>query len=338
MMRSFGFASDIKNTGKLLLLLALLIQLPLHSQKKLQEQADVLFYQKKYTEAFTMYTKLYDKKPERELLVKMGDCCYLRENFKDAFTYYAQYFADTFFVDIPQYEYFAQSCKNTGHVALAARVYQKIFENKKDPAANYFYQVYKLYNDSLLYTRSYNLDSNYNCLVLDASESVDPDAAPMWYLWDFGEGLSQEGIVIEHCFAKPGLNQITLNIKDKKTGVIRFRDTAMVVDIQSPPVGFKTPKVAKQYFYHDYEAKVDDLKEYKILEYIWDMGNGDHCSGAKIKYKYDKIGFYTIQLTIVGEHLSTGTRKLFSAYKTYEVVGNYQTPNDFGKTLKDATK
>lgn len=334
--QAFFFKLPIKGIFVLLLLVSQ--SSLLFSQKKMLEQADGFFYNKQYTEAFALYSKLYDKKPDNGLLLKMGDCCYNHDNFRDAKKYYSVFFSDTFYIDIPQFEWYAKSCKQSGEISLASKLYKKLYENKNDVWAKYYYEVYKLYSDSLPYSRTFNLDSNYNCLVLDATESVDPEAAPMWYIWEFADGMSQEGLVVEHCFDKPGPNKITLNIKDQKTGVVRYSDTALVVNIENPPVKFSTPKYAKQYFYHDYNGSGITINDYKILEYIWDMGNGDHVSGEKVKYKYDKIGFYTIQLTVVGEHLTTGARRLFSAYKTYEVMGNYQTPNDFQKTLKDATK
>ncbi len=48
----------------------------------------------------------------------------------------------------------------------------------------------------------------------DASASTDPDGDPLTYLWDFGDGGSAEGKVVQHTYAKAGEYVVILTVSD----------------------------------------------------------------------------------------------------------------------------
>ncbi len=302
------------------------------SQKKEIEKADALFYQKKYGEAYWQYKQIYQKKQDKNVLLKMADCNFSIENYVVAQEYYAKYFSDTIYMGIEQFNNYALSAKKIGKVILAAKLYQKIYENKQDGDAKTNYELYKLYADSISKTRSFNLDSNYNCIVLDASESIDPDAQPMIYIWNFGDGVISEGITIEHCFKKLGENLVGLSVRDKKTGVVHLNDTTLKVYIEGLPIKFTAPKEAKQYIDSEFDGSESNVKNSDLLEYIWDMGNGETSRGKKIKYRYANKGVYAVKLTVIAEDKTTKVRNLYSSYRYIEVLDIYSTPS---KTFTD---
>lgn len=54
-------------------------------------------------------------------------------------------------------------------------------------------------------------------VTLDASKSFDPEGGALTYAWNFGDGSTGSGKVVEHTYAKPGVVRIVLNVTSDKT-------------------------------------------------------------------------------------------------------------------------
>lgn len=303
------------------------------AQKELA-QADKLVAEKRYGEAIAMYDKIYDKKKDRAVLLKLADANYLNENYPQAQKYYAEYFKDSVYEHIPQFLNYAESSKSSGKIGLAVRLYQKHYEINQDTASKQMIDIYKLFVDSAQYVRSYDLDSNYNCVNIDATESLDSMAAPMIYSWQFDDGTVMEGVKLEHCFANDGPHQAVLNVTDKKTGLVRQKDTLLWMLFEHLPVQFSAPKTIKRYFFTTFDASATAIPGYSIVDYLWSMDDGETRGGKKIKYKYNNdVRDYRVRLVVIAKEETTGRYKLFSANRNVSVVENYETPN---KKFSDA--
>lgn len=320
-------------SGYFILFLLFGISISGFSQKKIVQKADGFFTDKDFLQAINLYQKAYNNKQDRNIALKLADSYYLHENYLQAQKYYGVYFNDTVYENIPQFSNYIKSCKITGKIALAEWGFLKIYEHNQDETAKNDYENYKMYIDTIQTLKSFNIDSNYNCIILDASESLDSEAAPMIYLWRFEDGAIEEGLTLEHCFNKGGENKIVLSIRDKMTGFLRQNDTTLSVYIEEPPVKFNSAKKGKQYFTVDFDATPTVIYGYDIIDYIWDMGNGDFRSGSKIKYKYDVIGTYNVKLTVIAHGKYNDKKEIFSSYRTFEVVDNYSMPS---KTFSDS--
>lgn len=303
------------------------------AQKKELTEGDKLYAQAAYGQALTQYMKAYEKKKDRPVLLKMADCSYLSNNYVSAQAYYKDYFKDTIYEHIPQYSNYAKTCKYNGDLKKAVKLFKKISEiNPSDTGAKNFTELYSFYLDSVNAFFAFDLDLDYNCIDLDASESVDSSAAPMFYLWRFDDGTEKEGIKFEHCFDKVGDHKVTLSIRDKATGLLRQNDTTISISVFSPPVKFKSPAGVKQYFYVTFDASETEMYGYEVLDYVWDLDNGEYAFGKTAKYKYNVLGDYTIKLSILMKDKYSGTRKMASSYKKLSVNNNYAVPS---KTFSD---
>lgn len=306
---------------------------PLFAQKKELAEGDKLYAQGSYGLALTHYLKAYDGKKDKTVLLKMADCSYLSGNYVSAQNYYRDYFKDTVYEHIPQYSNYAKTCKHNGDLKKAVKLYRKISEiNPSDTAAKNFVELYGFYIDSVNTFFAFDLDLDYNCIDLDASESVDSSAAPMFYIWRFDDGTEKEGIKFEHCFDKVGDHKVTLSIRDKATGLLKQNDTTISISVFSPPVKFKSPAGAKQYFYVSFDASETEMFGYDILDYVWDLDNGDFAFGKTTKYKYNALGDYSVRLSILMRDKYSGAKKIASSYKKLVVSNNYAVPS---KTFSD---
>ncbi len=76
-------------------------------------------------------------------------------------------------------------------------------------------------------------------LTFSAVNSYDPDGQIVWYRWDFGDGSTAEGIVVNHVYNNPAIYQVTLLVIDSE-GMVAT--AAIRVDIVSPtPTPTATP-------------------------------------------------------------------------------------------------
>jgi hypothetical protein len=312
----------------LVILVVILLPCIANSQAKVIKQADEFYFQKRYKEAYGLYSKAYEKKKDKAVLLKMADCNYFVENFPVAQKYYADYFNGTQFQSLAQYAYYANASRLSGKLELAYQLYTNISKNGGDESSKTFVESCRLYLDSANKIRVYNIDSTYTCVEIDATDSHDALAAPMTYVWDFKDGTFGEGIKVSHCFQKTGLNRISLSIRDKTYGYMRVNDTVLSVFIDAPPVQFTCNKRPRQYIYTNYDATKLSIDNFDILEYIWDLGDGEVSLGKKVSYKFDKLGYYTIKLTVVAKNNSTGTKTLFASCRVIEVVDNYDRSQD----------
>lgn len=297
------------------------------SQKKEIQEADLLFTQKMYREASISYQKIYDKTKDRKMLLKLGDCSFSIENYLQAQKYYGDYFKDTLFENIPQYLNYAKSAKMNGNIPLVVKLNKQIYEKTEDQSAKKIYDTYRLYTDSLRFIRSYDLDSNYCCIVLDATAAIDTLAVPLFYLWDFGDGKTKEGISVENCFAKAGEYNVVLSVMDRQTGYTRKNDTTLSIVLEEQPVKFISPKIGRRYFFLDFDASQIILPAHEIIEYIWDMGTGETTTGKKVKYKFSESADYTVRLTLLAKNIFDHHVELFSAYRTVSIKENYEMPS-----------
>ncbi|MCL0069641.1 PKD domain-containing protein, partial [Dehalococcoidia bacterium] len=74
-------------------------------------------------------------------------------------------------------------------------------------------------------------------ITFDASGSSDPDGEIMSYEWDFGDGTTGTGRVIEHSFSVAGDYMVTLTIADNDGVVNSFSKRVEVVLPQAPDIG-----------------------------------------------------------------------------------------------------
>lgn len=297
------------------------------SQKGVLKKADALFNEKRFGEAIPLYDKIYQEKKDWAVLLKLADANYLNENYPQARKYYFEYFNDSVYENIPQFAYYARSSRLSGKIPEAVKLYQKLYDITQTDSSKRMLEIYRLYLDSSSNIRSYNLDSNYKCVTIDASESLDTLAAPMFYSWSFDDGKTKDGLVVEHCFNSPGLHHVVLNIIDKRTGLVKHRDTSLTFLIETPPVKFTVPEVSRRYFYLSFDAGPTDLPGYEIVDYLWDMGNEEINNGKTIKYKYNISGDYLIKLVVIAKDISTGAYRLFSANRKVAVLENYEVPS-----------
>jgi PKD repeat protein len=176
-----------------------------------------------------------------------------------------------------------------------------------------------------------------------ASGSSDPDGDSISYKWDFdaSNGLQTESSMIAptHVYSQPGVFKVTLTVSDGKANssdtinITVFADTAPTVDL-GPDISAE----ANNWIFFDVRNATD--QDGDALTYKWDFdasdGIGVDSTEALPEWKYNKVGIFTVTLTVSdGKFTVSDTVNVTVAYnfERVSIKGLKET-----KTLKAGQK
>jgi len=138
-----------------------------------------------------------------------------------------------------------------------------------------------------------------NTVILDATESSDPDGDELTFKWYFEGGESEEGIRIAHDFKQPGKHPVKLLVIDNSIYIANTSRITQTVVINEPPKAVieGVEKAAPyQSVYFDAHKSYDT--DGNIIAYQWNMGDGTVKSGVRVSHKYTRPGNYKVALTV----------------------------------------
>ncbi|GJQ64051.1 MAG: hypothetical protein SCALA702_31040 [Melioribacteraceae bacterium] len=145
--------------------------------------------------------------------------------------------------------------------------------------------------------------------VLSASESYDPDGAIKNYIWEFDDGITDSGIVVQHQFLTAGNHQVILTVIDE-SGI--ENDTAIdTINV------FVKPKNDVSLAIPDWACPGDSVtlsvfaSGDENIEYVWNPGNGNTITGKSVLTYYELPGTYNISLTAVDKSGEQKTKTVF---------------------------
>jgi len=136
-------------------------------------------------------------------------------------------------------------------------------------------------------------------LTFDGARSTDVDGEITSWHWDFGDGESAEGPVVEHVFAAPGTYEVRLTVSDD-AGVANSTDSdSLLVRVNAPPVAEAGPDrlvAIGEVVRFDGSASIDP--DGAIIDHVWDFGDGATGRGERVEYAYRSPGTYRVTLRV----------------------------------------
>jgi len=138
-------------------------------------------------------------------------------------------------------------------------------------------------------------------LTFDASGSGD-NVGIVSYEWDFGDGSTASGVVVQHGYSVNGTYLVTLTVRDEAGN--SDSDTLEAL-VEAPPEEDNVPPVAEAG--PDMAGVVGEALEFDasdstdnvgIVSYEWNFGDGESAAGVTASHAYAEPGNYTVTLTV----------------------------------------
>ncbi len=149
----------------------------------------------------------------------------------------------------------------------------------------------------------------------DASASSALGGTIVSYNWDFGDGQTGSGKLIDHTFAGAGTYAVTLSVVDD-ANVSAKTSTTITVSApapspNAPPVAVitatQTQTVGAQVAF---DASKSTDASGTITSYAWDFGDGVTATGVSVTHDFAAAGDYTVVLTVTDDKGATAQDKL----------------------------
>ncbi|MBZ0165936.1 MAG: PKD domain-containing protein, partial [Candidatus Omnitrophica bacterium] len=145
------------------------------------------------------------------------------------------------------------------------------------------------------------MSPNCNQFTFDATGSADPDNERISFSWDFGDGNTAVGAIVDHEFEKSGQYAVSLKITDNSGSECAEDSITQDVIVNIPPyVEFVSPSrvCADSPILIDASKSQDD--QAKPLSHYWNFGDGTHLTtrNQTVQKTYANGGTYEITLTV----------------------------------------
>lgn len=151
----------------------------------------------------------------------------------------------------------------------------------------------------------------------DGSASSSPNGAIVSYAWDFDDGSSDTGAIVDHTFYDKGTYGVTLTVIDSSGAVGKTTHRVQALNLFPHPEFTVEP--SSLYVPKDEDVKFDASGSYDedghIVEWIWSFGDGTTASGDVVYHAYLEAGSQgisrTVTLTVIDDDgASNSTQKI----------------------------
>jgi hypothetical protein len=143
---------------------------------------------------------------------------------------------------------------------------------------------------------------NDYCYVFYESNNNEIDTTAFAYEWNMGDGTKIRELEAEHCFASSGNYLVELNIIDKLTREVLISQATYNFTVEKTEQPFitcsDTVLTGDEVVFNGSESFI---KDFEIVNYFWDFGDGSHLQGNIVKHAFTLPGIYQIRLGITGE-------------------------------------
>ncbi len=166
-------------------------------------------------------------------------------------------------------------------------------------------------------------------LTFDGSGSFDPDGTVNQYIWEFGDGKSDNGMTVLHAFEKPGVYNTLLTVYDNTGHASALSYDQAQITINEAPVAVAGHEVRVA---PGDKVKLNGKRSYdpdgKIVAFAWDFSDGyETIHDKKATRIFDEAGVYVATLTVTDDAMVENS----TAQERVLIKVNHQPVADAGK-------
>ncbi|MGL1887615.1 MAG: glycoside hydrolase family 9 protein [Reichenbachiella sp.] len=136
-------------------------------------------------------------------------------------------------------------------------------------------------------------------VAFDASASTDPNGDAITYSWDFGDGTSGTGSIVNHTYSNIGDNVAVLTVSDGANSDTDT-ETIEVLNSNDSPIAAitvdQTSGIAPATFAFDGSGSSDPNGD--ALTYAWSFGDGTTATVVSPSHTYATTGSYSVSLIV----------------------------------------
>ncbi len=158
--------------------------------------------------------------------------------------------------------------------------------------------------------------SHLYCVSLEVSDKTDANGNALRHVWFLGDGNMKPGPKIEHCYSEYGEYDVIL-VSSRTVGDITFKDTTHYpLNVGEIALIQEIKEDRFQYFFDGSSAFIN--KDYEIINYYWDFGDGHYGCEMLVSNRYTQAGEYEVRLMVEGRSRS-GQKRFICGSKKIQI-------------------
>ena len=139
-----------------------------------------------------------------------------------------------------------------------------------------------------------------------SSTASDDGGDALVYTWDWGDGSTTDGAVVQHAYADQGTYTVTLTVTDDDGGSASTSSTVAISNVNPQITSAVIPSSGDEAETLFFSATGTDVAA-DTLTFSWDFGDGGTATGTNVTHVYDDNATYTVTLTLTDEDGGSAT-------------------------------
>lgn len=161
--------------------------------------------------------------------------------------------------------------------------------------------IFKFNANPVAFPACDSMEKNNYCYLFYDEFRTGNDTTPVKYTWDFGNGIRKEGIKTKHCFPGPGQYSVKLIITSLSNPDSVINETPYDFELtDKEQVYIEAPDAALAGTVISMNGMKTNLQNFKISDFIWDLGEGYLTRGPTVSKVFNQVGEYKISLGVIG--------------------------------------
>lgn len=139
-------------------------------------------------------------------------------------------------------------------------------------------------------------------ISFSAIGSSDPEKETLAFYWDFGDGSTATGSMVEHSYQSEGTYTVRLTAMDPQGATdAAFENIEVYSNLPPDPSLSYSPSAPQQYEPVSFDASASSDPEGGPLSYEWEFGDVSSNTGALVEHTFSRGGKFIVSLTVVDD-------------------------------------